>query len=155
MRSGGIGKPELSAKRVAYVQYTGPRKGVHESRVRVRTLRGGKDLIIYRARVRAPNSSILTDLSVSEDQRFFAWGRADQGIASNNVLARYSVASGRLAYAPGSQRIASTAWAGGRFGMAIAEHLADAACRPDDTPETDPSACRVSLTGPLPWSTRP
>ena len=76
------------------------------------------------------------------------WARTNQGSGTGNRLIRYSINTGRLAYALGSSRWTSTAWASQALGAAVMdEGSGTGTCF--GTVNDPPSAtrCSVQLTG--------
>jgi hypothetical protein len=85
--------------------------------------------------------------------RGFAWARVNLGSGAGNRIVRYVLRTGRLSYAPGSPRFASTAWAGGELGLAFSTALD--ATRNTTCEDGSDTYCSVGLTGPLTFSAQP
>jgi len=151
-RGAALSDPELSNDRVAYVKTMGHYGQIEE--VHVRTLRAGRDKLIYRAKSGGANSAEITGPSVDDHLRSFLWARTNLGSGTGNRFVRYSIASGRLTYAVGNSRIHSTSWAGPQLGMAYSEAL-EGTCTENINDPPSASICRVSVTGPLAFGARP
>jgi hypothetical protein len=153
--AGALTDPELSFSRVAYIRVNrnGTQRDVH-----VRTLRaGGTDRLVYRARSGGLNAANIAGLSVSDTGASFVFGRTNQGSGRGNRLIRYSIASGRLAYALGNPRWTSTAWASQALGAAV---MVDASgtggtcfANVEDPPQA--TQCSVQLTGHVSFTAGP
>jgi hypothetical protein len=149
--AGALTDPELSASRVAYIRVD--RRGVTRD-VHVRTLRaGGGDRLVYRSRSGGANAASIAGLSLSDTAASFLWARTNLGSGAGNRIVRYSISSGRLAYALGSSRYQSSAWASQALGMAV---VVDPSSTGTCSNNVDaPGACTVALTGPLRFDATP
>ncbi|HEX2102699.1 MAG TPA: hypothetical protein VHF51_03560 [Solirubrobacteraceae bacterium] len=153
--AGALTDPELSSSRVAYIR--ADRRGVTRD-VHVRSLRaGGLDRRVYRARSGGLNAANIAGLSLSDTGASFMWARTNQGSGAGNRLIRYTISSGRLAYARGSARWTSTAWASQALGAAV---MVDASgtggscfANVNDPPQA--TLCSVQLTGHVSFTAGP
>jgi hypothetical protein len=149
--AGTLQTPELSPSRVAYIRTdrSGATRDVH-----VRTLkRGGSDKRVYRARSGGANAANITGISLSDTAASFMWGRTNNGSETGNRIVRYTISSGRLAYAIGSRLYQYTAWASQSLGIAaVVDPSSTGSCSPNINV---PGACTVQLTGPLRFDARP
>jgi hypothetical protein len=149
--AGTLQTPELSPSRVAYIRTdrSGATRDVH-----VRTLkRGGSDTRVYRARSGGANAANITGISLSDTAASFMWGRTNNGSETGNRIVRYTISSGRLAYAVGSRLYQYTAWASQSLGIAaVVDPSSTGSCSPNINV---PGACTVQVTGPLRFDARP
>jgi hypothetical protein len=148
---GSLQDPELSASRLAYIQSN--RNGTVRD-VHVRTLKaGGSDKQVYRAKSGGANFANVTGPSLSDTAASFMWARTNDGSETGNRIVRYTISSGKLAYAIGSRRYQYTAWASQAFGIAA---VVDPSGTGDCSPNVNvPGACTVQLTGPLRFDAKP
>src|SRR4051794_1873345 len=124
--AGTLQSPELSASRVAYIRTdrSGATRDVH-----VRTLkRGGSDKLVYHARSGGANNANVIGPSLSDTAASFMWARTNDGSETGNRIVRYTIRTGKLAYAIGSRRYVAGAWASQALGMAGA--VGSSATRP-------------------------
>src|SRR5262249_48707013 len=99
---GSLQDPELSASRLAYIQ-SNPNRTVGD--VHARTWRaGGSDKRVYRAKSGGANVANITGPSLSDTAASFFWARTNDGSETGNRVVRYTISSGKLAYAIGSRR---------------------------------------------------
>jgi hypothetical protein len=120
----------------------------------VRTLRpGGSDKVVYRARSGGANFANIAGLSLSDTAAAFMWARTNVGSGAGNRIVRYSISTGRLSYALGSARYASSAWAGQALGAAVVVDPSSTGTCSDNINE--PGRCTVALTGPLRFDAAP
>lgn len=148
---GALTDPELSASRLAYIKAS--RNGLVRS-VRVRTLKaGGSDRQVYRAASGGANSANIAQISLSDTAASFLWARTNVGSGTGNRIVRYAIGSGKLAYALGSSRWQSTAWASQALGMAVVNDPSGTGSCSGNI--TTPGACLVQLTGPVRFDARP
>jgi hypothetical protein len=151
VRGGGhpLAEPELGVSHLAYLR---PRPG--DERVHVVHLRTGRDRLVHRARSGGANIAHVTAPTLTDSTRSFVWARTNLGAGAGNRIVQYRIASGRLAFAPGSSRWGSTAWAGGDLGLAAAGEI-EGTCFPDADASPAASVCRVTVTGPVRFRARP
>jgi hypothetical protein len=151
---GSLQEPELSFSRVAYIRSNrnGTQRDVH-----VRSLRaGGSDKRVYRARSGGANFANIAGLSVSDTAASFLWARTNQGSGAGNRIVRYSISSGRLAYARGSSRYVSSAWASQALGAAVTvDASGTGSCFANVNDPPSATQCSVQLTGPLRFDAAP
>jgi hypothetical protein len=154
LRAGSLQEPELSATRVAYIR--SDRRGVTHD-VHVRTLRaGGTDRLVYRARSGGANAAGIAGLSLSDSAASFMWARTNQGSGTGNRLIRYSINTGRLAYALGSSRWTSTAWASQALGAAVmVDGSGTGTCFGNVNDPPSATRCSVQLTGHVSFTAGP
>jgi hypothetical protein len=149
--AGTLQTPELSASRVAYIRTdrSGATRDVH-----VRTLKtGGSDKRVYRARSGGANFANVTGPSLSDTAASFMWVRTNNGSETGNRIVRYTISSGKLAYAIGSRRYAFGAWASQSLGMAVMfDPSSTGTCSAN---VNQPGACAVQLTGALRFDAKP
>jgi hypothetical protein len=151
---GSLQEPELSFSRVAYIRSNrnGTQRDVH-----VRSLRaGGAAKVVYRARSGGANFANIAGLSVSDTAASFLWARTNQGSGAGNRIVRYSISSGRLAYALGSGRYVSSAWASQALGAAVmVDASGTGSCFGNVNDPPAATQCSVQLTGPLRFDAAP
>jgi hypothetical protein len=149
--AGTLQEPELSASRVAYIvtDRSGATRDVH-----VRTLKAnGSDKRVYRARSGGANFANVIGPSLSDTAASFMWVRTNNGSGTGNRIVRYTISSGKLAYALGSSRYTSAAWASQALGMAVmVDPSSTGTCSANINV---PGACTVQLTGPLRFDAQP
>jgi hypothetical protein len=152
--AGALTDPELAQSRVAYIRANrnGSQRDVH-----VRTLRvNGSDKRVYRARSGGANFANVTGPSLSDTASSFMWARTNQGSGTGNRLIRYGINTGRLAYAVGSSRWTSTAWASQALGAAVmvdASGTGTCFANVNDPPQA--TRCSVQLTGHVAFTAGP
>ena len=148
---GSLQDPELSASRLAYIQSN--RNGTVRD-VHVRTLKtGGSDKQVYRAKSGGANFANITGPSLSDTAASFMWARTNDGSETGNRIVRYTISSGKLAYAIGSRLYQYTAWASQTLGIAA---VVDPSGTGDCSSNVNvPGACTVRLTGPLRFDAKP
>lgn len=150
LRTGVFNDVELGPKHVAYTEQVESRG---EERVRIRNVSTGKDRVVYRARSGGANTADVTGPGVTPDGGAFVWARTNLGSGTGNRIVRYTLRTGRLSYAQGSQRIATSAWAGDALGLAVSTALeprGNAGCV-----DAGVSYCGVGVTGPLSFTATP
>jgi hypothetical protein len=149
--AGAMTDPELGASRLAYIR--ADRRGVTRQ-VHMRTLKaGGGDKVVYTARSGGANDASIAGLSLSDTAASFLWARTNLGSGTGNRIVRYTISSGRLAYALGSSRYASSAWASQALGLAVVvDPSSTGTCSAN---VTVPGSCTVQVTGPLRFDARP
>lgn len=147
----GLGDPELSWDRIAYVRSARGVKAVH-----VRFLRGSRDRTVYTARSGGANFANVTRPSVSADLKSFVFARTNTGSGTGNRVVRYTIATGRLAYAQGSPHWFSTGFADGALGLAtLSDATNTGTCFANVQDGPDRTECRVETTGPLSFTLKP
>jgi hypothetical protein len=149
--AGTLQAPELAASRLAYIvtDRSGATRDVH-----VRTLKaGGSDKLVYHARSGGANAANVTRPSLSDTAASFMWVRTNDGSETGNRIVRYTISSGKLAYALGSRRYQYSAWASQTLGMAVVvDPSSTGTCSAN---VNQPGACTVQLTGHLRFDARP
>jgi hypothetical protein len=135
---------------VAYVADRGPRE-----EVRVRNLSTRHDQVVYRATSGGANTAHVTKPSFMEEPNAFVWARTNLGSGTGNRLIRYTLRGSKLAYAQGSSRWASTAWAGGQLGAATSGAVDQTGCKLNHFDPDTASICTIGLTGPVTFGSRP
>jgi hypothetical protein len=149
--AGALTDPELAAGRVAYIR--ADRRGVTRD-VHVRTLRaGGGDKRVYRSTSGGANAASIAGVSLSDTAASFMWARTNLGSGTGNRIVRYTIHTGKLAYALGSPRYQSTAWASQALGLAVVvDPSSTGTC---SATVNEPGRCLVQLTGPLRFDAKP
>lgn len=150
---GAINDIELGIKQIAYVTQSKGHYGFGQQNVHIRNIRTGHDVTVYKAQSGGANAAGVTKPSFTDDLKAFVWARTNNGSGAGNRIVRYTLRTGRLSYAAGSPRYATTAWAGDELGIAYStalEAYSDSGC--DDAGKT---YCKVGLTGPLDFSLKP
>jgi hypothetical protein len=149
--AGTLQAPELSASRVAYIRTdrSGATREVH-----VRTVRaGGSDKPVYRARSGGANVANVTGPSLSDTAASFMWARTNDGSETGNRIVRYTIHTGKLAYATGARQYQYAAWASQALGMAVViDPSSTGTCSAN---VNVPGSCTVALTGHLRFDARP
>jgi hypothetical protein len=149
--AGALTDPELSASRIAYIR--ADRRGVTRD-VHVRTLkRGGTDKRVYRSTSGGANAANIAQISLSDTAASFMWARTNLGSGAGNRIVRYSITTGKLAYALGSSRYQYTAWASQALGMAVVVDPSSTGTCSDNV--NVPGTCTVQLTGHLRFDAAP
>jgi hypothetical protein len=123
----------------------------------VRTLRAnGSDRRVYRATSGGANFANIAGLSLSDTAASFMWARTNQGSGTGNRLIRYRIDTGRLAYARGSSRWTSTAWASQALGAAVlVDGSGTGTCFANVNDPPEATQCTVQLTGRLSFTAGP
>ena len=148
---GSLQDPEIAQSRLAYVKTN--RNGTVRD-VHIRTLKaGGSDKRVYRSTSGGANAANVTGPSLSDTAASFFWARTNNGSETGNRIVRYTISSGKLAYAIGSRLYQYTAWASQTLGIAA---VVDPSGTGDCSSNVNvPGACTVRLTGPLRFDARP
>lgn len=155
VRQRSILKPELGIEHVVYVVTgPGPISPQGTQFVRIRNLRTGADRQIYRAVSGGANAANVTRPTYMSEPEGFLWARTNNGSGAGNRLIRYTLRGSRLAYAKGSPRYNSTAWANAALGAATATSPTGEET-PDAGFDLGTACCNVELTGPLRWQRTP
>jgi hypothetical protein len=145
-RGVGIAQPELGVSHLAYTRFRRAPFGAQQ--VRVVTLAGGADRLVYEARSGGANAARVTGPSLNHTTRSFVWARTNNGSGTGNRIIRYGIASRTFAYGQGSSRWTSSSWADGALGL-ITSTSADGTCFPGADESPGASVCRVAATGPV------
>ena len=140
---------ELAIKQVAYVEQSGSSDLVH-----VRNIATGHDQVVYRATSGGANFAGVTRPTYDPDANAFVWARKNLGSGTGNRIVRYQLPGSRFAYAPGSPRYNSTAWAGAQLGVATASSL-DGGDGVNSCDDAGIHYCQVTVTGPLSFTLKP
>ena len=82
------------------------------------------------------------------------WARKNLGSSTGNRIVRYQLPGSRFAYAAGSPRYNSTAWAGGQLGVATASSL-DGGDGVNSCDDAGIHYCQVTVTGPPSFTLKP
>jgi hypothetical protein len=143
-REGSITDPQLTQGRVAYTVIKGTRRSIH-----VRTLSTGRAKSVYTARSGGANFADVTRPAWAQNGRFLYFARTNLGSGTGNRIVRWSVSSGRLAYAQGSSRILSVDVADPAAGFLVAEGFDGGGCVGNIFDPPEKSICRVLTTGAL------
>ena len=146
-----IGSAELGD--LTHVAYVTQRRSTRE--VHVRNLSTRHDQVVYRATSGGANFANVTRPSFIEVPDAFVWARTNLGSGTGNRLVRYALRGSKLAYAQGSSRWASTAWAGDQLGAATSSAVDRTGCKFNDNEPDSASICTIDLTGPVTFDLRP
>jgi len=148
---GSLQDPEIAQSRLAYVQTN--RNGTVRD-VHIRTLKtGGSDKRVYRSTSGGANAANVTGPALSDTAGSFFWARTNNGSETGNRIVRYTISSGKLAYAIGSRLYQYTTWASQALGIAaVVDPSATGSCSSNINV---PGACTVQLTGPLRFDAAP
>lgn len=149
---GVIDNVELGINQLTYTVFKDSRFGGSQT-VHVRNIRTGHDKAIYRAASGGANTSLVTKPSFTADLGSFVWARTNVGSGAGNRIIRYTLAGGKLSYAQGSSRYATTAWAGGDLGAAFS--TAEIPRTNQSCEDAGVSYCTVGFTGPLSFTLKP
>jgi hypothetical protein len=153
VRRASILHAELGIRHIAYV--TSVQKGVGgEQQMHIRNISSGADKIVYRARSGGANFASITRASYVFAPAGFIWARTNIGSQTGNRIVRYTLGGSKLAYAQGSSRYISTAWANDELGVVTTSTLAGSET-PDTCVDGGVSYCGVMLTGPLSFGLKP
>ena len=150
LRTGVLNEVELGPKHVAYTE---SRSNGARTLVRIRNLRTGRDAVVYQARSGGANTASVTRPTATADGTAFVWARTNLGSGEGNRVVRYTLRGGRLAYAQGNPRYATSAWAGDQLGLAFSTALdprSNAGCQ-----DAGVNYCGVGVTGPLQFTAQP
>ena len=134
LRSGGrtrsvysapkITQPQLSASRLAYVTDNAPTKLQQIETLRLQTLTG-KPKAIYDARSGGANSADVVGPTFDASGKQLFWARRNIGSGSGNRYVRYTIATGKTAYAIGSDQNYSVSYVDPTSGFAVARIAGD------------------------------
>jgi hypothetical protein len=150
--TGTIDDVELGISQVAYTVFKDGEFGGSQT-VHIRNIRSGHDLAVYRAASGGVNTASITKPSFTEDSKAFVWARTNMGEAAGNRIVKYTLHTGKLSYAIGSKRNATTAWAGGALGAAYS--TAEIPRTNEGCRDAGVDYCTVGTTGPLTFDARP
>jgi hypothetical protein len=142
---------ELGITHVAYVESV-PAE-FREVHVRIRNIRTGADRQVYRAASGGASAADVTRPTYVAQPQGFLWARTNTGRVGNRLI-RYTLRGSQLAYAKGSPRYNSTAWAGDALGVATSSSL-DGSESPGACSDAGVEYCKVELTGPLQFNLKP
>jgi hypothetical protein len=111
---------------------------------------------VYRATSGGANFANIAGLSLSDTASSFMWARTNQGSGTGNRLIRYGINTGKLAYAQGSSRWASTAWASQALGAAVmVDESGTGSCFANVNDPPSATRCSVQLTGHVAFTAGP
>ena len=144
---------ELGDRHVAYVESHAAGPGGVQT-VHIRNLRTNADRGVYRAVSGGANYANVTRPTFVAKPEGFLWARTNMGSGAGNRLVRYTLAGSKLAYASGSVRYNTMAWAGDALGAVTSGTLdgseAQGACT-----DVAKNYCNVELSGPLQFDLKP
>ena len=144
-------RAELGDRHIAYVE-SGARGAGGVQTVHIRNLRSGADRTVYRAVSGGSNSARVTRPTYIAKPQGFLWARTNLGSGAGNRIVRYTLGDSKLAYAPGSVRYNTTAWASETLGAVTAGSLDGSESRgacSDRVGGPLAGYCDVVLSGPL------
>ena len=158
LRSGGqakavfsaprIGGTQLSADRLAFVTNNAPTKLLQTETLRVQTLTG-KPKAIYDARSGGANTADIVGPTFDASGKHLFWARRNLGSGSGNRYIRYTFASGKTAYALGTDQAHSVSYVDASSGFAIARIAGD------DDASAPGGPVVIDTTGALKFDARP
>lgn len=144
-----IREAQLSSDRLAFVTANGGTDVLHRVQtLRLRTL-SGRSQAIYSARSGGANSADIVGPAFDAAGKHLYWARRNIGSGSGNRYIRYTVASGKTAFALGTDKVYSASWIGDADGFA-AVLTGD-----DEDPSRPGGAVTVATTGALSFDARP
>jgi hypothetical protein len=139
---------QLSADRLAYVTNNAPTKLLQTETLRLQTL-AGKPKAIYEARSGGANTASVVGPTFDASGKHLFWARRNLGSGTGNRYVRYTVASGKTAYAVGSDDNYSVSYADATRGFAVAQI-------PGNDDASNPGGpVSIELTGALRFDARP
>lgn len=115
---------QLSSKRLAFVTNNAPTKLLQTETLRVQTL-SGKPKAIYDARSGGANAADIVGPTFDASGKHLFWARRNLGSGSGNRYIRYTFASGKTAYALGSDQNYSVSYIDPAGGFAVARIAGD------------------------------
>jgi hypothetical protein len=134
LRSGGktktvysaprVTQPQLSAGRLAFVTNNAPTKLLQTETLRVQTL-SGKPKAIYDARSGGANTADIVGPTFDASGKHLFWARRNIGSGSGNRYVRYTLSTGKTAYAIGSDQNYSVSYIDATSGFAVAKIAGD------------------------------
>jgi hypothetical protein len=147
-RSPAITDPDLSGTRLAFVTTAGAGTLHRVESLRVQTL-SGASRTVYQARSGGVNAADIVGPAFDAGGTHLFWARRNIGERSGNRYVRLTLASGKLAYAIGTDKLYSASWIGAADGFATALIGAD------DDASAPGDGVTVGTTGPLAFTARP
>ena len=144
---------ELGDRHVAYVESHAAGPGGVQT-VHIRNLRTNADRGVYRAVSGGANSANVTRPTFVAKPKGFLWARTNMGSGAGNRLVRYTLAGSKLAYAPGSVRYNTMAWASDALG-AVTSGTLDGSETQGACTDVAKNYCNVQLSGPLQFDLKP
>jgi hypothetical protein len=152
VRRRSIVSAELGSSHVAYVESVPA--DFRELQVHVRNIRTRADRVVYRAVSGGANAAGITRPTYVDRPEGFLWARTNIGSGAGNRIVRYTLRGSTLAYAAGSPRYNSTAWAGAALGAATAASI-DAGETQGACNDAGVEYCTVQASGPLQFGLKP
>jgi hypothetical protein len=146
--SPAISDPELSGTRLAFVTATGAGTIHRVETLRVQTL-SGTSHSVYEARSGGANAADVVGPAFDASGKHLFWARRNIGSGSGNRYVRLTLASGKLAYATGTDKLYSAGW------IDPANGFATALIGDDDDASAPGDGVTVGTTGPLAFTARP
>jgi hypothetical protein len=143
-----INNVQLSADRLAFVTNNAPTKLLQTETLRVQTF-SGKPKAIYDARSGGANTADIVGPTFDASGKHLFWARRNLGSGSGNRYVRYTFASGKTAYAMGSDQNYSVSYADAASGFAIARIPGD------DDASRPGGPVIIDTTGALQFNARP
>jgi hypothetical protein len=139
---------QLSADRLAFVTNNAPTKLLQTETLRVQTF-SGKPKAIYDARSGGANTADIVGPTFDADGKHLLWARRNLGSGSGNRYVRYTLASGKTAYALGSDQNYSVSYMDATTGFAVARIPGD------DDASRPGGPVIIDTTGALQFDARP
>jgi hypothetical protein len=152
VRRRSIESAELGNSQIAYVEERG--SDFSTLFVHIRNLTSGADRQVYRAASGGANFADVTRPTYVEQPAAFVWARTNLGSGTGNRIVRYTLRGSKLAYAAGTPRYNSTAWAGATLGLLTSGSL-DGSQSPGACVDGPTNYCNVQLSGPLQFDRNP
>jgi hypothetical protein len=141
---------QLSAKRLAFVTNNAPTKLLQTETLRVQTLTG-KPKRIYEARSGGANTADILGPTFDATGKHLLFARRNLGSGTGNRYVRYTFASGKTAYAIGSDQNHSVSYSDETNGFAVAR-----IANPNDDDVTAPGGpVVIETTGALRFNAKP
>jgi hypothetical protein len=148
-RAPRITAAQLSATRLAYVTNNAPTKLLQTETLRVQTLTG-KPKRIYEARSGGANTASILGPTFDAGGKHVFFARRNLGSGTGNRYVRYTLASGKTAYARGSDQNYTVSYIDTARGYAVAR-IAGA----DDDASAPGGPVAIETTGALKFDARP
>ena len=139
---------QLSADRLAFVTNNAPTKLLQTETLRVQTL-SGRPKAIYDARSGGANTADIVGPTFDASGKHLFWARRNLGSGSGNRYVRYTFASGKTAYALGSDQNYSVSYIDPVSGFAVARIAGD------DDASAPGGPVIIDTTGALKFDARP
>jgi hypothetical protein len=139
---------QLSANRLAYVTNNAPAKLLQTETLRVQTLTG-KPKSIYEARSGGANTADIVGPTFDTSGKHLFWARRNIGSGTGNRYVRYAFASGKTAYATGSDQNYSVSYTDSPDGFAVARIPGD------DDASAPGGPVAIETTGALSFNAKP